>query len=325
LKMRSHAEPPDAALAQPALVIGGPTASGKTDLALAAARAIDGDVINADAFQLYEGLPLLTAQPSPEQRASVPHHLFAELPLSASCDAAAYARLARERIRLCWLRGRPPVLVGGSGLYLRSILRGLSEGLPPPDPQLRARLETRPLQELCTELAVLDPEAVRYLDLQNPRRVIRALEACLLTGRTFSSFRTPVDMNLPSAGIWLSLPRETLHERIARRAGGLFPAGVAAEVEAALPRIGVTARQVIGLGEVASVLAGASSEQAATLKIVEATRQYARRQETWFRKESLLAPAAPLTALKEALRIAGQRIATVLTARSGCEKPGGSA
>jgi tRNA dimethylallyltransferase len=305
--MGSAAEAEDDAGAQPALVIGGPTASGKTGLAIALAQRLRGEVINGDAFQLYAGLPVLTAQPSAAQRALVPHHLFGEIPLSATVDASSYARLAKERIRLCWKQGRPPILVGGSGLYLRTVLRGLPQGLPSPDQELRARLEARPLQTLCAELAELDPAAARSVDLQNPRRVIRALEVCLLTGRAFSSFRPPPQPDAPLAGIWLALPREMLHERIARRAAGLFAEGVAAEVQSALPFLGITARQVIGLEQVASVLAGEVSEQAATLKIVEATRQYARRQETWFRKETVLAAAAPEDAMDKALRMARQR------------------
>ena len=305
--MGSAAEAEDDAGAQPALVIGGPTASGKTGLAIALAQRLGGEVINGDAFQLYAGLPVLTAQPTAAQRALVPHHHFGEIPLSATVDASFYARLAKERIRLCWKQGRPPILVGGSGLYLRTVLQGLPQGLPSPDQELRARLEARPLQTLCAELAELDPAAARSVDLQNPRRVIRALEVCLLTGRAFSSFRPPPQPDAPLAGIWLALPREMLHERIARRAAGLFAEGVAAEVQSALPFLGITARQVIGLEQVASVLAGAVSEQAATLKIVEATRQYARRQETWFRKETVLAAAAPEDAMEKALRMALQR------------------
>jgi tRNA dimethylallyltransferase len=300
----------DADGTQPALVIGGPTASGKTALAIAVAQRLGGDVINGDAFQLYAGLPVLTAQPSSAQRALAPHHLFGEISLGTSVDASFYARLARERIRLCWEQGRPPILVGGSGLYLRTVLRGLSQGLPAPDQELRSRLDARPLRELCAELAMLDPEAARNIDMQNPRRVVRALEVCLLTGKAFSSFRALPEKAPPLAGIWLALPRETLHAHIARRAAGLFEEGVAREVQAALPQMGETARQVIGLEQVVSVLTGEASEQAATLKIVEATRQYARRQETWFRKEPALTPTAPDAALGEALRIAEKRAET---------------
>jgi tRNA dimethylallyltransferase len=206
------------ATSQPALVIGGPTASGKTALAVSIAQKLGGAVLNGDAFQLYAGLPILTAQPLAAQRAVVPHHLYGEIPPGDSVDAASYARLAREHIRACWRAGCPPVLVGGSGLYLRAVLRGLAQGLPPPDPELRARLEARPLAELCAELASMDPASARNVDLRNPRRVIRALEVCLLTGKPFSSFRGP-PVESPPAGIWLTLPRETLHAR----SGPSFP------------------------------------------------------------------------------------------------------
>jgi tRNA dimethylallyltransferase len=298
---------------QPALVIGGPTASGKTALAIALARECGGDIVNGDAFQLYAGLPILTAQPSAAQKELVPHHLFGEIPLSETLDAASYARLARERIALCWKQGRPPILVGGSGLYLSAVLRGLAQGLPAPDPELRSRLEAIPLEELCIQLGERDPEALQRVDLMNPRRVIRALEVCLLTGRTFSSFRTPRETDRQPVGITLTLPRETLHERIASRASKLFQEGVAAEVRDALPNLGKTASQVIGLQQIASVLTGDLPESDAVLKIVEATRQYARRQETWFRKETLLTPTPPQQALESALRIAAQRISVLST------------
>jgi tRNA dimethylallyltransferase len=297
---------------QPALVIGGPTASGKTDLAIALALRLGGEIVNGDAFQLYSGLSLLTAQPSHEHRALVPHHLFGDLPLQTSMDASSYARLALERIRECWKRGKPPILVGGSGLYLRCVLHGLSEGLPAPNPELRAGLESRSLHELCAELSTLDPEAAQKVDLQNPRRVLRALEVCLLTGRPFSSFRPPSEGGLSAAGIWLALPRETLHERIATRSAGLFAKGVAAEVKSAIPLLGKTAGQAIGLREIASVIAGQSTEEEAILKIVQCTRQYARRQETWFRKEAALLQCSPDSAMDQALRIAARRIARVL-------------
>lgn len=299
------------ARSQPALVIGGPTASGKTDLAIALAQRLGGDIVNADAFQLYAGLPLLTAQPSCAQKALVPHHLFGEMSLGETLDAASYAQRARERIRHCWEQGRPPILVGGSGLYLRAILRGLSQGLPAPDPSLRARLEALPLEALCAQLSTRDPDAMKQVDLKNPRRVIRALEVCLLTGRPFSSFRTPDAPDAPPVGIWLTLPRETLHERISTRASKLFEQGVACEVREALPALGKTAGQVIGLQQVAAVLTGKIKEQDAVVKIMEATRQYARRQETWFRKEPLLVPCPPEHAMQEAQRIAAQTLASL--------------
>jgi len=294
-------------LAQPALMIGGPTASGKSAFAARLAAEIGGEIVNADAFQLYCGLPLLTAQPSAEERARVPHHLVGEFGLGETFDVARYVELARKRIEDVWARGRLPLLVGGTGLYLRSVLYGLSSGLPAPDAALRSTLEGRALADLRRELVELDAQAVVSVDLQNPRRVIRALEVCLLSGRPFTSFREDRTPPSVAAGLWLALPREELHQRIEARARGLFEAGVEAEVAAALPELGPTSSQAIGVKQVAEVLAGELSRPAAIAEIVAATRQYARRQETWFRKEVALTPHGPEQAWEAALELLKRR------------------
>ena len=203
-------------------------------------------------------------------------------------DAARYLKIARERIAQSWAAGRLPILVGGTGLYIRAVLYGLSEGLPSPDPALRLDLESRSLQELCRQLINLDATAAQTVDLQNPRRVIRALEVCLLTGRPFTSFREPAPTKRPTVGVWLSVERGELHRKIEARAGQLFQNGVEEEVRLALPKMGINAKQAIGLREVAEVLEGNSCRETAVERIVFATRQYARRQETWFRKEPAL-------------------------------------
>lgn len=272
----------------PALVIGGPTASGKSSLALELAQKTGAEIINADAFQLYRGLPLLTAQPTPKELALAPHQLVGEFDPAELFDAARYLKIARERIAQSWAAGRLPILVGGTGLYIRAVLYGLSEGLPSPDPALRLDLESRSLPELCTQLISLDAQAAQTVDLQNPRRVIRALEVCMLTGRPFTSFREPTPKERPTMGVWLSVERGELHCKIEARAGQLFQNGVEEEVRIALPKMGMNAKQAIGLREVAEVLEGTSSRETAVERIVFATRQYARRQETWFRKEPAL-------------------------------------
>ncbi|NBV86049.1 MAG: tRNA (adenosine(37)-N6)-dimethylallyltransferase MiaA [Verrucomicrobia bacterium] len=295
------------AFRQPALVIGGPTASGKSAFAIQLASKIGGEIVNADAFQLYRGLPLLTAQPSPEERAQATHHLFGVLALKETVDAARYAALAHEQIAAIWKRGKLPLLVGGTGLYLRTVLYGFTPGLPAPNTTLRAALEARPLQELCSELLEKDPQARHCLDLRNPRRVIRALEVCLLTGRPFTSFREKREAPAVAAGIWLALPRDELHSRIEARTRGLFEAGVEAEVAAALPELGLTAAQAIGIKQVESVLHGQCTREAAAAAITTLTRQYARRQETWFRKEPALTPCPPQNALQTALRLLSEK------------------
>ncbi len=295
--MRAHSS------SLPSLVIGGPTASGKTQLALEIAQRCGGAIINADAFQIYRGLPLLTAQPTAEELAQAPHHLVGEIPLSQSFDAACYLALARERLTQCRATGRLPILVGGTGLYIKALLYGLSEGLPGPDANLRADLEQQPLDALRTRLATLDPEAIATVDLQNPRRVIRALEVCILTGKAFTSFRLTAPWCEPPIGIWVSPKREDLHQRIAGRAGRLFASGVEEEVRRALPEVGMTSQQTIGLKQVASVLEGTCSREEAISQITAATRQYARRQETWLRKEAALVAIPPEQALEKGLSL----------------------
>jgi tRNA dimethylallyltransferase len=264
----------------PAIVIGGPTASGKSALAIRLAQTIGGEIINADAFQLYRGLPLLTAHPTPKELAEVPHQLVGEFEPDEPFDAARYLKIARERIANSRKAGLVPILVGGTGLYIRAVLYGLTAGLPGPDAALRSTLEARPMDELLRELVLADPEAAHLVDLQNPRRVIRALEVCLLTGRPFTSFREQPSAERPVVGMWLSLPREVLHRNIETRAGRLFEIGVEEEVRNALPKLGLNAKQAIGVKDVSDFLDGTVSKDKALENIIFATRQYARRQET---------------------------------------------
>ena len=284
----------------PALVIGGPTASGKTDVALQIAARVGGEIINADAFQLYKGLPLLTAQPSPEDLEKIPHQLVGEFSLAEPFDAARYLALARERIARAWEAGRPPILAGGTGLYIRTLLYGFTPGLPGPDPDLRARLETLPLSDLTGDLVERDPEARLGVDLQNPRRVIRALEVCILTGKPFTSFRDRAEWSGAPAGIWLRLEREVLHRKIELRAKRLFAEGVEAEVAGVRKDIGAGAKQALGFQEVCDVLDGRKTRQEAEQQLIASTRQYARRQETWFRKETSLLAVPPEEAIAQA-------------------------
>lgn len=284
----------------PALVIGGPTASGKTALALKVAGKVGGEIINADAFQLYKGLPILTAQPGPEELEKTPHQLFGEFSVSESFDAARYLALARERIARAWAAGRPPILVGGTGLYIRTLLHGFTPGLPGPDPGLRARLETLPLADLAQELVQRDPGAELGVDLQNPRRVVRALEVCILTGKPFTSFRIRTEWSGAPAGVWLSVDREILHQKIELRARRLFSDGVEAEVSGVRQAVGSGAKNAIGFQQVCDVLDGLKSRHEAEENIIASTRQYARRQETWFRKERSLLAVPPEEALMKA-------------------------
>ena len=268
----------------PLFVIAGPTAVGKSEIAVAVAERCSGEIVGADAFQIYAGLDILTAKPAPELRARVAHHLVGEIPLTESFDVARYLAAARARIADIRARGKVPIVCGGTGLYLRALTRGLAD-LPPADETLRAELEAQPLRELQRRIATLDPAGAARMDLKNPRRLIRAIEVCLLAGRPFSSFReqwdaAPADVR----GIVLTRDRDDLRARIALRTEAMFAAGVADEVRRAGDS-GPTASQTLGLREIRALLAGALNRPACLATIQQATRRYAKRQLTWFRRE----------------------------------------
>jgi tRNA dimethylallyltransferase len=215
----------------------------------------------------------------------VPHHLVGEVPLTAPWDVARWLEAARSRIAEIHGRGRMAIIVGGTGLYIRALTRGLAE-LPPASPALRAELESQPLAELQRRLAALDPESAGRIDLQNPRRVIRAIEVCVLTGRTFSSFREQWS-DAPSGwrGIVLTRDRGELFARIDSRTRRMFAEGVVQEVRV-IGETGETASQTLGLREIRAHLAGELTENECIAAIQQATRRYAKRQMTWFRREA---------------------------------------
>jgi tRNA dimethylallyltransferase len=254
---------------------------------VAVAERCGGEIMGADAFQVYRGLDVLTAKPSAELQARVPHHLIGEIPLTQSFDVAQYLERARQGIAEIHARGRKVIVVGGTGLYLRALSHGLAD-LPGADAALRAELEQQPLAALQEQLAKLDPLGATQIDLQNPRRVIRALEVCRLTGRPFSSFRDEWNKPAPHIrGVVLTLDRAVLHERIDRRTEMMFADGVIEEVRAC-GETGPTASQTLGLREIRALLAGEMDAAACIAAIQQSTRQYAKRQMTWFRRETAL-------------------------------------
>lgn len=259
----------------------GPTAVGKSGIAADFAERIGGEIVGADAFQIYAGLDRLSAKPSPELLARVPHHLIGEVPLAAAFDVAQWLARARECIAAVAARGRVPVVCGGTGLYVRALTHGLAP-LPGADAALRASLENEPLPALVERLLSLDPASA--VDMRNPRRVIRALEVCLLTGRPFSSFRTEWSGEIAPRGFILTRARDELHAAIQSRTEAMFAAGVIDEV-AATGEVGPTAAQMLGLAEIRAHLAGKTTRDHCIESIALATRQYAKRQLTWFRKE----------------------------------------
>lgn len=277
------------------LVIAGPTASGKSAVAAAVAQRTGGEVVCADAYQLYAGLPILTAQPSALELAAAPHHLYGCVPLNGEMDAAAYARMAEACIADIQSRSRLPILCGGGGLYLKAVTHGLAP-LPPADEALRARLAAEPPEALVAQLLALDPAAAQTVNLRNPRYVERALEICLLTGRPASELRSNFTAGpRPEFTGHVILPeREMLYSRVNARTQEMFSQGVVDEVRALDgSRLSATAAKTLGLREIQSFLAGDLSMPEAVEAIQQATRHYAKRQGTWFRRETWMQMHGP--------------------------------
>ena len=271
------------------ILLAGPTGAGKTDLSLRLAGHLDGEIVGADAFQIYRGLPILTAQPWPSSRGAIPHHLIGTVDPAEAYDAGRYLREALPIIRDIAARGKRPVVVGGTGLYFKALLGGLHD-LPKGDPALRAELQSFSLQDLTARLQSIDPAAISSIDLANRRRVERALEIVLLTGQPLADSRkgsTPPQPNV--ATLLITRDREELGVRIAANVQAMFDQGVeneVAEVTALTDDcVGPTALMTLGLREVRALLRGETSKEEAIASIVSATQKYAKRQLTWFRNQ----------------------------------------
>ena len=276
-------------MSTPPFYLCGPTASGKTALALALAEAWGGEVVNGDAFQVYRGLEILSAAPSEEEKSRCPHHLFGVMDPTKSMDAAKYATLARPVIEGIAARGKRAIVVGGSGLYLKFLTHGVAAA-PPGDEEIRAELDQLAVDEIYRRLKELDPEEAAKQNSQNRRHLSRALEICLITGGRASELRKNFDdssrvENLD--GIALSWPRELLAERIATRTPRMLGEGAVEEVKA-LPLGAPTVRQAIGVREIEAYLRGEMSREECEERITISTRQYAKRQRNWIRREDWL-------------------------------------
>jgi tRNA dimethylallyltransferase len=260
----------------------GPTGVGKSSLACDLAQALGAEIIGADAFQVYSGLDILTAQPSAELRHRVKHHLVGCTPATEAFDVAEYHRIASAAVKDIQSRGRIPLVVGGTGLYVRALIAGLSP-TPPADPALRETLLKCTLPELIERLRAADPDAPGIVDLQNRRRVERAIEICETSRLPLAHFR---GRTTPAAqGILLLRDRDDLHGRIASHVDSMFANGVIDEVRR-VADAGVTASRAIGFREIRALLAGEISEAECRDRMCIATRQYSKRQLTWFRHQS---------------------------------------
>ena len=284
----------------------GPTATGKSELAADVAREIGAEIVSADAFQIYRGLDLLTAKPDASTLGKAPHQLIGTTSLHKEMNAEKYRSAAIAAVDEISSRGKLALLVGGSGLYIKALTHGLAS-LPETDPKLREELNAMSLDELRSRLAQLDPEAGRTIDTKNRRRVVRALEICLLTGKPASEVVAPTgrgdpgrsessafakataDKPIPATGIFVFRDREELYQRINQRVEAMFERGVIEEARTA-GATGATASQMIGLREIRELLDGKISLLQCIAEIQQATRRYAKRQLTWFRQQTNFLP-----------------------------------
>lgn len=271
------------------LFLAGPTGSGKSAVALCLAEQPGFDILCGDAYQVYRRMGILTAQPAPEELARVPHRLYASIEPAEDFDVAKYDRLARAEITSIAAAGRRALVTGGSGLYIKALTHGLAP-VPPSDAAVREELEKLTTEELALRLMELDPESAARLNLRNPRHVLRALEITLITGTPASALKQTWQAEPPPpCGVYLQRDREDLRRRIRARTAAMFRSGILAEIEALeeVP-LSATAQKAIGLRECLAVLDGSLSRAEAEESIATATSQYAKRQDTWFRRETCL-------------------------------------
>jgi len=273
------------------IAVVGPTATGKSELALGLAERLGGELINADALQLYRGMDIGTAKVPVAARRGVPHHLLDVLDVTQEASLAAYQRDARAARDAILGRDGVAILVGGSGLYVRAVLDRLD--IPPTDPVVRLRLEREAEkagpEQMHARLAALDPVAAIAILPGNVRRVVRALEVIELTGRPFSATLPRPEYDLPAVQIGLEAPRDVLDQRIVTRveamwAGGLVDETIGLVAEGLLD--GRTAPRALGYAQVLRMLEGELDDLTARADTIVATRRFARRQESWFHRDA---------------------------------------
>lgn len=283
------------------IVICGATATGKSDLAVLLAKEIDAEVINADSMQLYKGMDIGTAKISVEERQGIPHHLMDLLDVTEDANVAWYQEKAREKISEIHSRDKSVIIVGGTGLYIKAILDDLN--FPDTDPVVRAALEleyaTKGIGPLFERLEKLDPAAALAIDRANSRRVIRALEVIKITGQPFTAnLPRKESTKYPNAlQFGLVMDREILSDVISSRVDRMWEAGLVAEVERLIESgitRGTTAQKALGYSQVIAFKEGKISEEEAIDETKRATRQYARRQETWFSRDERINWISPI-------------------------------
>ena len=275
------------------IVICGATATGKSDIAIEVAQELGAEIINADSMQLYRGMDIGTAKLTVEERKGIPHHLLDVLDVSEDSTVAWYQEQARAAITEIHGRGKDAVIVGGTGLYIKSILDDLN--FPDTDPEVRAKLEAELAEfgaaALFTRLEELDPAAALAIDRANSRRVIRALEVIEITGLPFTANLPREDSSrYPDAlQFGLVMDREHLRERIDQRVDRMWDTGFVDEVDRLISQgigNGSTAQRALGYAQIIAMRSGTMTEEEAKEDTKRASRQYARRQETWFSRDA---------------------------------------
>ncbi len=288
----------------PVVVIAGATAVGKTGLAITLAKAINGEIVGADSRQIYRFMDIGTAKPTAEQRAQIPHHLIDVVNPDETMSLTQYQTLARIAIDDILVRGKIPLLVGGTGQYITAIMQGWSAPSVPPNDTLRAELETvankQGLNTLVERLRAVDPVGAQTIDIRNPRRVIRALEVTLISGKPFSAQQLKNPPPYTFLHYVLTMDRAALYERADRRVDVMIADGFLEEVRQLLNMgYSPTLPSMSGLGysQLANVVLNGGSLDAAVTAIYSATHDFIRRQYTWFRKYNANAEWLDMAAL----------------------------
>ena len=300
----------------PLIVISGATATGKSDLAIALAQELQGEIINADSMQLYQGMDIGTAKLPFEERAGIPHHLLDLVPVNQDVTVAWYQTQARAKVDELLSQNIPVIVVGGTGLYIKALLDDLN--FPDTDPIIRQRItdeaEVAGAEAMHAKLATLDPAAALAIPVANIRRVIRALEVIELTGEPYTSSLPRQDSTrYPDAiQIGLAMEREHLGERINTRVDRMWDQGLVDEVETLIDQgllEGSTAQKAIGYSQIIAMKHGLTTEDEAKEETKRATRQYARRQETWFSRDTRITWLSAHSTTKARLEVA---LATII-------------
>ena len=273
------------------LVVGGPTAVGKTAFSIRLAQHYKTEIISADSRQLYQQLNIGTAKPSPEELAAAPHHFIDTLSPEQEYNAGAFERDALALLENLFLERRHVVVTGGSGMYVQALCQGIDEMPQVPSTvreQLNLALEQKGLEPLVEQLKLVDPTYYEQVDRSNPQRVLRALEICLHTGKPYSSFRQQNFKERPfhTIKIGLERPREELYDRIDQRMDAMLTEGLFEEARQLYPYRSLNALQTVGYKEIFDYLDGCYDKEEAVRLLKRNSRRYAKRQLTWFRKDS---------------------------------------